>query len=307
MSFLRSLPLALSLLFAPLIAAALPAHAQTPLRALVPAYANPCCAGVLSNGIFLDETTNDIASTGYYQTLTAYVKSKDAGARVFGNPGTTFTQDTIGGTSAFGEDDYATSVDTIVTFENTGVAYRTSYTPPSWLASLAADHFAHIVHSEALTSDMLGDVQLARTRKAGFVYAFYVSFVISLGISNESAGERSYEASLDGGPTRRHHVISLEEDLSNLESDPDRGRRHDRNGLQRPEPDRRGMHQGTHFHETGERDQQGALGTSAQLQSQCRRNLQGLSREGRSHSRRQVLRIHQRGHPPGSLETTPRP
>lgn len=257
---LRVFLLSVGLLFTGPLGAALPANAQTPLQALVPAYANPCCAGgltmwpdliagaaagtveihailnpasgpgaspidanyvnvggvgpavdlvaaggslygyvattfgtrpmaavqaeidlyydagywrgagVLVRGIFLDEMTNDIASTGYYQALTAYVKSKDAGARVFGNPGTTFTQDTSGGGSGFGVSDYATSVDTIVTFENTGAAYRTGYTAPSWLASLGADHFAHIVHTEALTADMLNDVQLARSRKAGFVY-----------------------------------------------------------------------------------------------------------------------------------------
>ncbi len=127
-------------------------------------------AGVLVRGIFLDEMSNDLASTGYYQTLTAYVKSKDAGARVFGNPGTPFTQDTSGGTSGFTVADYAGSVDTIVTFENTGAAYRTSYTAPSWLATRGADHFAHIVHSEPASADMLQDLQLAAARKAGFVY-----------------------------------------------------------------------------------------------------------------------------------------
>ena len=127
-------------------------------------------AGVLVRGIFLDEMSNDLASTGYYQALTAYVKAKDASARVFGNPGTPFTQDTSGGGSGFGVNDYATSVDTIVTFENTGPAYRTSYTAPSWLATLGASHFAHIVHSEAAASDMLQDLQQAGARKAGFVY-----------------------------------------------------------------------------------------------------------------------------------------
>jgi len=127
-------------------------------------------AGVLVSGIFLDEMTNDIAATGYYQTLDAYVKSKDIGARVFGNPGTSFTQDTSGGASGFSVGDYADSVDTIVTFENTGVAYRTGYAPPSWLASLDASHFAHIIHTEASTTDMQQDIQLARNRKVGFVY-----------------------------------------------------------------------------------------------------------------------------------------
>ena len=127
-------------------------------------------AGVLVSGIFFDEMTNDIAATGYYQTLDAYVKSKDANARTFANPGTTFTQDTSGGSSGFSVNDYATAVDTIVSFENTGTAYRSSYSPPSWLATLDASHFAHIVHTEASTSDMQQDIQLARSRKAGFVY-----------------------------------------------------------------------------------------------------------------------------------------
>ena len=127
-------------------------------------------AGVLVSGIFFDEMTNDIAATGYYQGLTAYVKSKDAAAWVFANPGTSFTQDTSGGTSGFTVADYASAADTLVTFENSGAAYRTAYADPSWLASLDSSHFAHIVHTEAFTADMQQDIELARSRKAGFVY-----------------------------------------------------------------------------------------------------------------------------------------
>ena len=43
---------------------------------------------VLLDGIFFDEMTNDCNYDTYYANLTAYVKSKDAGALVIGNPGT---------------------------------------------------------------------------------------------------------------------------------------------------------------------------------------------------------------------------
>jgi hypothetical protein len=127
-------------------------------------------AGVQVHGIFVDEMSNDIALTGYYEALTEHVKAKDSDAWVFGNPGTSFTLDSSAGAAGFSVDDYAKSVDTIVTFENTGTNYRAAYTAPSWLNRYDARRFAHIVHSEAARSDMLSDINLARSRKAGFIY-----------------------------------------------------------------------------------------------------------------------------------------
>jgi hypothetical protein len=127
-------------------------------------------AGVLVSGIFVDEMSNDLALTSYYRSVTSHIRAKNAGAHVFGNPGTTFTIDSSGGASGFSLDDYAGSVDTIVTFENAGPTYRTAYAAPSWVDHFDASHFAHIIHSEPAIADMLTDLELARTRKAGFVY-----------------------------------------------------------------------------------------------------------------------------------------
>ena len=127
-------------------------------------------AGVQVHGIFVDEMSNDLAHTGYYEAITEHVKAKDGDAWVFGNPGTTFTLDSSAGAAGFSVDDYAQSVDTIVTFENTAGNYRTTYTAPSWLAGYDARHFAHIIHSETSRSDMVSDIDLARSRKAGFIY-----------------------------------------------------------------------------------------------------------------------------------------
>ncbi len=71
------------------------------------------------DGIFFDEMSNDLASVGYYQDLHAYVQSQQSGARTFGNPGTTFTNN-LSGQTAFDEDDYVNSLDTLMTFESTG-------------------------------------------------------------------------------------------------------------------------------------------------------------------------------------------
>lgn len=53
-----------------------------------PPFHSVSVGAVLLDGIFFDEMTNDCNYDTYYANLTAYVKSKDAGALVIGNPGT---------------------------------------------------------------------------------------------------------------------------------------------------------------------------------------------------------------------------
>ena len=127
-------------------------------------------AGVLVDGIFLDEMSSDLPNVGYYQQLRDYVHAKDPSARVIANPGVTATQDTSGGTSGFTVQDYANAADVLVVFENTGSEYRTNYSAPAWVNTLTARHFAHLVHSESATADMTLDVGLAKSRNAGMLY-----------------------------------------------------------------------------------------------------------------------------------------
>ncbi|MEZ6132036.1 MAG: spherulation-specific family 4 protein [Planctomycetaceae bacterium] len=127
-------------------------------------------SGVQIDGIFFDEMSNDLADVGYYQTLRDHVRSKTGTKTVIGNPGTTFTTDSSGGSSGFTVNDYANTADILVTFENTGNEYRNNYTPPSWLNDFSDDHFAHVIHSESSVTEALRDISLAGDRKAGLLF-----------------------------------------------------------------------------------------------------------------------------------------
>jgi hypothetical protein len=126
-------------------------------------------AGVLIEGIFFDEMADDLADVGYYRALRDHVHGLDAAARVVGNPGVSSTVNPSGQTT-WTVTDYAESADTLVTFEEGGLAYRTAYEPPSWLDAYPADRFAHLVHTEPGATTMRADLSLALARKAGFAY-----------------------------------------------------------------------------------------------------------------------------------------
>ena len=126
-------------------------------------------AGVQVDGIFFDEMSSDLPDVGYYQALRDYVRAKDSSALVIANPGQAATQDTSGGLSGFTVMDYATAADILVVFEGSGADYRTSYTHPAWVDALTPAHFAHLVHGES-AADLAGDLDLARSRKAGMIY-----------------------------------------------------------------------------------------------------------------------------------------
>lgn len=127
-------------------------------------------AGIQISGFFFDEVSNDLANVDYYESLKEYVGNHASGFSIMGNPGVGTTFDSSSGTSGFTITDYVNAFDTLVTFEQSGLNYRTNYTAPSWLGSVDASHFAHIVHSESSLSDMLADVALAVDRGAGYLY-----------------------------------------------------------------------------------------------------------------------------------------
>jgi phosphoribosyl-AMP cyclohydrolase len=119
------------------------------------------------DGIFFDEMSNDLANVGYYQTISSYVHAKDISDLVISNPGTSFTNNRSSLIN-FNVLDYANSADVLMTFENTSAEYFNNYTPPSWVNGFDADHFAHVIHTQAdWNSDL---VDLAIARNAGYVY-----------------------------------------------------------------------------------------------------------------------------------------
>lgn len=127
-------------------------------------------AGVLISGIFFDEMSNDLALLAYYRALRAHVAQKSSQALTIGNPGTSQTYDSSAGAAGHTVDDYASVFQVLMTFEDDGGRYATTYTPPAWVRSHDARHFAHVVHSVASAAQRLEALTLARERKAGWVY-----------------------------------------------------------------------------------------------------------------------------------------
>ncbi len=121
----------------------------------------------LVDGIFFDEMSNNLAHTGYYQTLRDYVHNKTTGSLVIGNPGTGFVNNPSGQTT-YVIDDYVQSADVLMTFESDANAYLNSYVPPSWVGNYPANRFAHVVHT--LGTWDANFVDLATARNAGYVY-----------------------------------------------------------------------------------------------------------------------------------------
>ncbi|MEZ6059002.1 MAG: spherulation-specific family 4 protein [Planctomycetaceae bacterium] len=136
------------------------------IKADVDAYFTGHYAGFV-DGIFFDEMSNDLANTGYYAELQDYVKSLQATARTFGNPGTPYTENPSGQTE-FTAEDYIDSLDTIITIENTDAVYMTEYRSFPYLEDLHPHKIGHIIHSRK-TWDA-GLLKLAAERGAGFLY-----------------------------------------------------------------------------------------------------------------------------------------
>jgi hypothetical protein len=120
----------------------------------------------LIDGIFFDEMSNDLAYTDYYVQLNSYVKTKLAGASVIGNPGLSVAINPSQQT-AFSADDYGSSVDILVSFEQTAANYDT-YTTPIWSNSPGSAANAHLIHTSPFTISAL--VNQAITNGGDFLY-----------------------------------------------------------------------------------------------------------------------------------------
>jgi hypothetical protein len=98
------------------------------------------------DGVFLDEMSNNLAFTGYYQQINEYVKNKIAAAPVIGNPGIASTinpdQQTV-----FSVSDYIRSVDVLVTFEGSADQYADNAISGKLPAIISARKNANIIHT----------------------------------------------------------------------------------------------------------------------------------------------------------------
>ena len=91
------------------------------------------------DGVFIDEMSNDLKDVAYYQTLYSYIKKQYNHAPIIGNPGTAYIANSTQ-QSRYNRDDYASSVDIMVTFENKQSEYKS-------IKNSAHAAIAHIVHS----------------------------------------------------------------------------------------------------------------------------------------------------------------
>lgn len=115
------------------------------------------------DGIFFDEMSSDPNDAAYYRELTDYAKARLASAFTIGNPGTNPNTE-LGGSVA----DYLASVDTLISFENSGTEYRNNFIASNALGGVPSEKIGHIVHTEsAWNSDLL---TLVSSRGAGWVY-----------------------------------------------------------------------------------------------------------------------------------------
>ena len=126
-------------------------YAKKPLdemKAEIDRYFEQFYRGVI-DGVFIDEMSNDLNDVGYYQNLYAYIKENIKNAPIIGNPGTPYTENSTQ-QSRYSLDDYASSVDIMVTFEDSQVEYK-DYQAPTWLptglSNQAHAYTAHIIHS----------------------------------------------------------------------------------------------------------------------------------------------------------------
>ncbi|MCC6233617.1 MAG: spherulation-specific family 4 protein [Verrucomicrobiales bacterium] len=111
------------------------------------------------DGIFVDEMTNDTASTNltYYQTLYHDLKTEHPEWLVVGNPGINTREAYLTGPSA----------DLLVVFENR-VGYLT-YQRDLWTSQHPTSSFAHLGY-QVPAANFPTYLGLARTRRAGWVY-----------------------------------------------------------------------------------------------------------------------------------------
>jgi hypothetical protein len=112
------------------------------------------------DGFFVDEMSNspNTALLDYYAGLVAYARSLKSPYQVVGNPGTNTEE-------AYRIRDTA---DILTIFE--GDSSYTNFAPASWTQKYAPYQFAHLLYGIAGADAMKTNLNLAISRRAGFVY-----------------------------------------------------------------------------------------------------------------------------------------
>lgn len=128
------------------------------------------------SGIFLDEMASDTKNLDFYKEIYQYIKALDPSLHVMGNPG------------MIPAADYASVVDTLVSFEGTAAEYQ-QYDPRpqnTWLYTYANPTQAMLAHNTASCTAMQTAIQAAATARnnAGLVYATDLEFNFSTGVGN---------------------------------------------------------------------------------------------------------------------------
>jgi len=112
------------------------------------------------DGIFLDGQSNVAGGEPYYLQLYTYIKQKNSGALVVGNPGTNTLESYL-----FYNGQRVTDV--ICIFE-TNVGFD-SWSPSSWTSKYSRDNFYVIAYNTTL-SQLVGRVQRAASSNVGWTY-----------------------------------------------------------------------------------------------------------------------------------------
>src|SRR5208283_3126024 len=94
-------------------------------------------------GFFIDEMATDPLEVSYYAGLYAFIKSRNQGYEVIGNPGTSTDQQYL----------MSATADTLVLFEGTAADFR-RYRPSSWVLSYSPRRFAAIIHGAQTGDDL---------------------------------------------------------------------------------------------------------------------------------------------------------
>ncbi len=138
----------------------------------------------LIGGFFLDEMASAANRLDFYREIYGYIKAKDAGLRVIGNPGT------------FPDPGYAAVADILVTFENSSAAYA-DYDPrngQAWLYQYANSRESALVYSAPTCAAMQTAVRAAATARfnAGPLYVTDLQYNAVTGAGNPWAALPSY-------------------------------------------------------------------------------------------------------------------
>lgn len=110
------------------------------------------------NGIFLDETSTDVAKLDYYKQAADYVYAKGPSNTVTLNPGQTTAEE------------YISIANSTVTFENSMDRYVNHWVAPSYMDSYPSHKFVHMIYAVETEEDLEQVARLSHERNAGYVF-----------------------------------------------------------------------------------------------------------------------------------------